>query len=126
MILSGEEIRQEAETRERTCPKGMKDSFYYGFREGAKWVNHIASEQKEYDEDSFHAIIEENVLKAIENQKAIDREDFKSLVKREFDSLYNLYIRKAGCDSEYSRTVAPSQMDAIDTLKNAILKAMEE
>lgn len=72
MILSGEEIRQEAETRERTCPKGMKGSFYYGFREGAKWVDHIASEQKEYDEDSFHAIIEENVLKAIEKQKAID------------------------------------------------------
>lgn len=58
-------------------------------------------------------------------QEAIDREDFKSLVKREFDSLYELYIRKAGCDSEYSRTVAPAQMDAIDTLKNAILKAME-
>lgn len=59
-------------------------------------------------------------------QKVLDREDFKSLVKREFDSLYNLYIRKAGCDSEYSRTVAPAQMDAIDTLKNAILEAMED
>ena len=38
MIISGEDIRQEAERREQTCPKGMKDSFYYGFREGAKQI----------------------------------------------------------------------------------------
>ena len=38
MRISGEEIRQEAARREQTCPKGMKDSFYYGFREGAKWI----------------------------------------------------------------------------------------
>ena len=34
-LISGEEIRQEAARREETCPKGMKDSYYYGFREGA-------------------------------------------------------------------------------------------
>lgn len=38
MILSGEEIRQMAEKREQTCSHGMKDSYYYGFREGAKWA----------------------------------------------------------------------------------------
>lgn len=37
MHISGEEIRQEAEKREQTCPEGMKGSYYYGFREGAKW-----------------------------------------------------------------------------------------
>lgn len=40
MIVSGEEIRQQAEYREQNCPKGMKDSYYYGFREGAKWMQH--------------------------------------------------------------------------------------
>lgn len=43
--ISGEDIRQEAARREETCPKGMKDSFYYGFREGAKWAIKIAEEQ---------------------------------------------------------------------------------
>ena len=36
--ISGEEIRQAAQEHEETCSKGMKDSFYYGFREGAKWM----------------------------------------------------------------------------------------
>lgn len=40
MIVSGEEIRQKAAEKEQTCPNGMKDSFYYGFREGAKWMQH--------------------------------------------------------------------------------------
>ena len=44
MRISGEEIRQEAARREQTCPKGMKDSFYYGFREGAKWAFKVAEE----------------------------------------------------------------------------------
>lgn len=44
MILSGEDIRQEAERREQTCPKGMKNSYYYGFREGAKWAQHAINE----------------------------------------------------------------------------------
>lgn len=40
MIVSGEEIRQMAEKREQTCSSGMKNSYYYGFREGAKWMQH--------------------------------------------------------------------------------------
>lgn len=47
MHISGEEIRQEAEKREQTCSSGMKGSFYYGFREGAKWG---IKEQKAIDE----------------------------------------------------------------------------
>ena len=43
-LISGEEIRQEAARREETCPKGMKGSYYYGFREGAKWALKIAEE----------------------------------------------------------------------------------
>lgn len=43
-LISGEEIRQEAARREETCPNGMKDSYYYGFREGAKWALKIAEE----------------------------------------------------------------------------------
>lgn len=45
-LISGEEIRQEAARREETCPKGMKDSYYYGFREGAKWALKIVEEHK--------------------------------------------------------------------------------
>lgn len=71
-------------------------------------------------------MVEALYIAVAKEQRAIDREDFKSLVEKEFDSLYELYIRKASCKSEYSRTVAPSQMDAIDTLKNAILKVLEK
>ena len=46
MIISGEDIRQEAERREQTCPEGMKNSFYYGFREGAKWVLKIIEQNE--------------------------------------------------------------------------------
>ena len=46
MLISGEDIRQEAERREQTCPKGMKDSFYYGFREGAKWALKMIEQNK--------------------------------------------------------------------------------
>lgn len=38
MRISGETIREAAREHEEHCPKGMKDSFYYGFREGAKWI----------------------------------------------------------------------------------------
>ena len=44
MRVSGEDIRQEALKREQTCPKAMKDSFYYGFREGAKWAFKVAEQ----------------------------------------------------------------------------------
>lgn len=44
MIISGSEIREAAEEHEKTCPKMMKDSFYYGFREGAKWAQHTIYE----------------------------------------------------------------------------------
>ena len=47
MLISGEDIRQEAERREQTCPKEMKDSFYYGFREGAKWALKMIEQNKE-------------------------------------------------------------------------------
>lgn len=47
MIVSGETIREEAARREKTCPKGMKDSYYYGFREGAKWAFKIAEQNQE-------------------------------------------------------------------------------
>lgn len=47
MIITGEDIRQEAERREKTCPKGMKDSFYYGFREGAKWAFKVAEQNED-------------------------------------------------------------------------------
>lgn len=47
MRLSGEDIRQEAERREQTCPKGMKDSFYYGFREGVKWILKLIAEEEQ-------------------------------------------------------------------------------
>lgn len=40
MVISGETIRQEAARHEDNCPDGMKNSFYYGFREGAKWMQH--------------------------------------------------------------------------------------
>lgn len=46
MLISGEDIRQEAERREQTCPKEMKDSFYYGFREGAKWALKMVEQNK--------------------------------------------------------------------------------
>lgn len=45
--VSGEEIRQEAARREQTCPEGMKNSYYYGFREGAKWMQHRLRENEE-------------------------------------------------------------------------------
>lgn len=38
MLISGDYIRENAAKHEETCPKAMKDSFYYGFREGAKWM----------------------------------------------------------------------------------------
>lgn len=38
MIISGEEIRKAAAKHEENCPSAMKGSFYYGFREGAKWM----------------------------------------------------------------------------------------
>lgn len=40
-IISGEQIRQEALKREESCPKDMKNSYYYGFREGAKWMQKL-------------------------------------------------------------------------------------
>ena len=51
MRISGEEIRQEAARREETCPQEMKGSFYYGFREGAKWAFKVARmNEEQYDE----------------------------------------------------------------------------
>ncbi|MCQ2219752.1 MAG: hypothetical protein MJZ12_00080 [Prevotella sp.] len=87
----------------------MKSSFYYGFREGAKWVNHIASEQKEYDEDSFHAIIEENVLKAIEKQKAIDIEKACEWLK---ENRKSDFIDDSGCDFGRSAELSEYFIDA--------------
>lgn len=48
MLVTGEEIRREAERRENTCPQGMKDSYYYGFREGAKWALRVIEERMRY------------------------------------------------------------------------------
>lgn len=49
----------------------------------------IATEQKAIDEDAIHAIVEEQVLKAIEKQKAID-----------IDTLPQLYVRWLMIDGE--------------------------
>lgn len=51
MKISGEDIRQEAARREETAPKGMKGSFYYGFREGAKWAFKVAEMNEANEND---------------------------------------------------------------------------
>lgn len=48
---------------------------------------------------------------------ALQRNDeIKDILDREYNDWYQFYLRKAQCPSEYSRDVAPSQMDAIDNL----------
>ena len=54
------------------------------------------------------------------------KEVIKQIVLKEYNDWYQFYLRKAKCPSEYSRGVAPSQMDAIDNLKNDIIKAINE
>lgn len=71
-MISGEEIREEALKREKSVPKAMQGSFYYGFREGAKWMQHKYSNKiSELTEalDASHVSCEgmkENYIKAIE------------------------------------------------------------
>lgn len=48
MLVSGETIRQTALEREQNCKPGM-NSFYYGFREGAKWMQGIHEGNKKED-----------------------------------------------------------------------------
>lgn len=47
-------------------------------------------------------------------------DEIKNIIDKEYDGWYDYYLRKATYPSEFSRNVAPSQIEAIDNLHKDI------
>lgn len=95
-----------------------------------------ATEQKAIDEDAIHAIVEEQVLKAIEKQKAIDDKAKEEILNADSKRISRLLQRReymvAKACNVFCHTGCPHKTDSFDCLNNkcdtwkTFKKAMEE
>lgn len=57
---------------------------------------------------------------------SLERQRIAEMVEKECNSWYDLYLRKATCPSEFSRNMAPGQMDAIHSIQEALMQKLKE